>query len=62
MKELEIQLLEQIIARLSIIRDGWQHKSKWNNELGTTYLDLYVKDYKDRLKLLLDDDESNKIK
>jgi hypothetical protein len=51
----ERELLEQIIARLTTVRDGWNHKSKWNNELGSTFLDLYVEDYKDRLKLLTDD-------
>ncbi len=55
MKELEIEMLEQILARLTTVRDGWNHKSKWNNELGSTFLDLYVEDYKDRLKLLLGD-------
>lgn len=48
----ERELLEQIIARLSTVRDGWEHKSKFNKELGSTFLDLYIEDYKDRLKLL----------
>lgn len=49
----EVTLLEEIITRLSIIRDGWAHKSKWNNELGTTYLDMYLDDYKIRIDKLL---------
>lgn len=49
----ELKLLEEILARLTTVRDGWNHKSKWNNELGTSYLDLYIDDYKERINKIL---------
>lgn len=49
----EIKLIEEFIARASVVRDGWQHKSKWNQELGSDFLSLYIQDYKDRLNELL---------
>lgn len=50
MEELkEIKLYEEILARLTTVRDGWNHKSVWNNKLGSSFLDLYVDDYKERL-------------
>ena len=52
-KSKEIKLIEEILARITIVRDGWQHKSKWNQELGSDFLSLYIKDYKERLDKLL---------
>ena len=60
MKELEIKMIEQFLARLTTVRDGWHHKSKWNQELGSDFLTLYIEDYKDRLdKLLKEKDNKN---
>lgn len=60
MNELEIKMIEQFLARLTTVRDGWQHKSKWNQALGSDFLTLYIEDYKERLKLLLEDDNKDK--
>lgn len=48
----KIKLYEEILARLTTVRDGWNHKSVWNNKLGSSFLDLYVEDYKGRLNEL----------
>ena len=53
----ELDLLNESLARLSIIRDGWEHKSKWNQKLGTTFLDLYIENYKNRINILLNNNE-----
>lgn len=54
----EIKLIEQFLARLTTVRDGWHHKSKWNQELGSDFLTLYIEDYKDRLDKLLKEKDS----
>jgi hypothetical protein len=48
-----LEFLDEILSRLLTIRDGWEHKSKWNNKLGSTFLDLYIEDYKQRIDTLL---------
>jgi len=48
-----LEFLDEILARLTTVRDGWQHKSKWNQELGTDFLNLYIEDYKKRIDKLL---------
>ena len=52
-KDKEFKILGEILARLTTVRDGWQHKSKWNNSLGTSFLDIYIDDYKERVDKLL---------
>lgn len=49
----EFKILDEILARLTTVRDGWQHKSKWNNALGSSFLELYIDDYKERIHNLL---------
>jgi hypothetical protein len=48
-----LEFLDEILARLTTVRDGWQHKSKWNQALGSDFLNLYIEDYKERIDKLL---------
>ena len=48
-----LELYEQFLARLKIIKSGLEHKSKWNQELGETFLDKYIKDYENEIDKIL---------
>lgn len=48
-----LELYEQFLARLKVIKSGLEHKSKWNQELGETFLDKYIKDYEDKIDEIL---------